>query len=689
MSSALVAALLALPLLAVVGSARPTSAAAEPDLDVTITAVSPSRLSKGDIVTMSGTVTNRDDHVWGDAQAYLVVPRSPFTTRKQVEDAIASGAVYTGERVIDLKSIDELGDLEPGRTVEFQVKVPYRALNVSGTQGVYPMGIQILGTDVDGTRDAVAIGRATTFLPLVTGSRPLSVSASIVWPFLMPTFRKIGGDYADAAELVELVSRGGRLRNQLDLARSVRARGSTPIIDPALLVGLDDISRGRHLPDDLSLTDAERETVTRFFDDLVALAQRDATWVLGFDRPDVLAITQSSDAGALSAAVERATASTLDRYQLSGRRVAWPTEGGVTGPLLSALRGNGEQAVVVPSSSLPDWEPRDGSLVEYQARSGPMPVLVDDALDSGVPGSTTIVTLRQRLLSEAALASLQRRADPESRADAVALVDPLWDPGPVGGEAQLDAVFDAPFVAGAGLEDVLNQPLSSYDGATPRTAKVRAIRARQVAAAASAADTATLLGEIMPDSADAQAARARDIASVLGVRWRAMRDDGLVAARTVARRSERDLGRITVDGPDGVTLSSSAGSFPVTLTNDTEHPVRIAVAIESSNPSLSVEPSGTVDVDAGERRTLTIAVDMGRQTSATLTARMVTADGQSFGEPAVFNVRSSRVGAALWVAIGLAAAFVVFTLVRRFRGRRAKDESGVRDRPILESDPDD
>ena len=97
------AALLALPLLAVVGPAQPTSAAAAPDLDVTITAVSPSRLSKGDVVTMSGTVTNRDDHVWGAAQAYLVVPRSPFTTRKQVEDAIASGAVYTGERVIDLQ----------------------------------------------------------------------------------------------------------------------------------------------------------------------------------------------------------------------------------------------------------------------------------------------------------------------------------------------------------------------------------------------------------------------------------------------------------------------------------------------------------------------------------------------------------------------------------------------------------
>ena len=46
---------------------------------------------------------------------------------------------------------------------------------------------------------------------------------------------------------------------------------------------------------------------------------------------------------------------------------------------------------------------------------------------------------------------------------------------------------------------------------------------------------------------------------------------------------------------------------------------------------------------------------------------MVTPDGESFGDPAVFNVRSSRVGAALWVAIGVAAAFVVVALARRFR----------------------
>ena len=657
------ATLLLLPLLVL---ASPAAAQDDPDLDVRITGLTPSNLEGRSAVTMSGTVTNNNDHTWTDAQAYLVIPATPFTTRKQVDDAIATGNAYTGERVVDLKSIDELGELRTGGTTRFEVRVPYKRLGVSGADGVYPVGIQVLGTDVDGTRGTTAIGRATTFLPLVSDSTPELVSAGVVWPFLMPDRRKPDGDYADPQGLIALVARGGRLRNQLDAATAIRARASTLIVDPALLVGLDDLSRGRRLPDGVSMNDAERQAAKRFLDDLVGLARRDACWVLDFDRPDLLGITQSSSAGQLTEVVERATAATLARFQLSGRVLSWPTSSGVTAPLLSAVRGSGERPVLVNSDSLPGWERRDGSLVQYQARSGPMPLLVDDALDTGVPGQTTTTTLRQRMLSEAALASLQSGADSESRADAVAVIDPSWDPGE-SGNGPLDEVFDAPFVDGVSLEDLMNEPLAQYEGTVSRSAEATPISDEQIEAAASAASTSDLIGRITPDSADVEAGHALDIAQVLGVRWRQLRTEGLAAARAVERRADRDLARISIESPDAVTLSSSKGSFPITISNDADHPVRVGVLIGSSNPSLSVPDSDPVDIAAGERHTLTVAIDVGQQSSATLTAVMITPGGESFGDPAVFNVRSSRVGAALWVAIGLAAAFVVIALARRFR----------------------
>ena len=670
-------------------TAVPPAVAADdgPRLDVRITGLSPSSLEKGSRVTMSGTVTNDDDHAWTDAQAYLVIPATPFTTRKQIDDAIDTGNAYTGERVVELDSIDEIGDLRPGATTRFEISVPYRRLGVSGAEGVYPVGVQILGTDVDGTRDTTAIGRATTFLPMVTKSNPQRVAAGVVWPFLMPDHRRPDGDYAHPEALLALVSTGGRMRNQLDLASATRARASTVIVDPALLVGLDDLSHGRHLADGVSVNKTQRQAAQRFLDDLIGVARRDACWVLDFDRPDVLGITQSSSAGQLTEVVERATASTLARFQLSGRGVSWPTGSGVTAPLLSAIRGSGEQPVLLTPGALPGWQRRDGSLVQYEARSGPMPLLVNDALDTGVPGQTTTTTLRQSMLSEAALASLQSGADPESRADAVAVIDPAWNPGNLLGRTELDAVFDASYVDGTSLEDLMNERLATYDGTVPRTAKATPIGPAQIDAAAEAATTSELIGRVTPDSSDVEAEHARDIAQVLGVRWRDLRAEGLAAARAAAARADRDLARISIEGPAAVTLSSSEGSFPVTISNNTDHPVRLGVQIESSNPSLGVHDTDAVDVGAGERHTLTVAIDMGQQSSATLTARMTTPDGQAFGDSAVFNVRSSRVGAALWVAIGLAAAFVVLALVRRFRG--PSREPGEPEPAPLEADPDD
>ncbi len=528
----------------------PVVAADDPDLDVRITGLSPSNLEGRSAVTMTGTVTNRNEHVWADAQAYLVIPTTPFTTRQQVDDAIDTGTAYTGERVIDLKSIDELGDLGPGRTARFEVRVPYGRLGISGAEGVYPVGVQILGTDVDGTRATAAIGRATTFLPLVP-KEPDRVSAGVVWPFLMPDRRQPDGTYADPAAMLDLVSTGGRLRNQLDLAAAVRARASTVIIDPALLVGLDEVSRGRRLPEGLTVSEQQRTAARQFLTDLIALARQHAAWVVQYDRPDVLGITQSPTAGELSESIERATSSTLARFQVTGRRVTWPTDGGVTGPLLSAVRGSGETPVIVSPSAVPDWERRDGSLVQYAARSGPMPLLVNDALDAGVPGETTTVTLRQRILGEAALASLQRGADPSSRADAVVIIDPRWNPGPVAETSPLDDAFDAAFVDGISLEDLMTQPLAGYDGSVPRTAEVTPIGEQQIATAAEAAETFALIAMITPNGDEVEARHAREVADALGVRWRDSRTEGLAAARAAVRRAERDIDRVDDRGPDG------------------------------------------------------------------------------------------------------------------------------------------
>jgi hypothetical protein len=118
-----------------------------------------------------------------------------------------------------------------------------------------------------------------------------------------------------------------------------------------------------------------------------------------------------------------------------------------------------------------------------------------------------------------------------------------------------------------------------------------------------------------------------------------------------------------------VTLSSSSGGFPLTIINNTADDIHVGVTLESSNPALDLPAVKAVNIAAGERHTLTVNIDLGRQSTTQLTARLVTVDGTTIGTPAVFNVRSSKIGVVLWVAIGLAGVLVLVALFRRFRRR--------------------
>ena len=644
----------------------------DPELTVSIQSLSPSRLGSDSTVTMTGTVTNRDDHAWTNVQAYLVIPTVPFTTRAQVGDAIDNGDAYTGARVVDAGTFDDMGDLAPKQSRQFTVKVPYAKLAISGAEGVYPVGVQILGTDTDGERSNDAIARATTFLPLISSGHQ-RIPASVVWPFLMPDRRKYDGDYADPAGLIAAVSAGGQLRNLLDLAASTDGSSSTAVIDPALLVGVDDLANGRHVADDVDLTDQQKLEARSFLDDLLAFARQQGSWILGFDRPDVLALSQSGDLeGPLKEAINRATDSALTKFQLFGRRTSWPSAKGVTARLLRDLRGAGDSPVIVTSGALPDWDRRQGSIVQYVTPAGPMPLLVTDALDAGVPGQDSVVTLRQRILSEAALATLQREIDPKSRADAVTMVDPRWDPGTQWATGQLSAAFESPFTSGTSLESVLTRPLTTYDGKVA-FAKDRTLSRAQLEAAADIVAKGGALSSVIPQSDSVDDALAQDVASVLGIRWRTDSATGTGIAKKLADQAGAELRKITIKGPPSVTLSSSKGGFPITIRNGTDEAIRVGVSLESSNPALTIPDVKPVDIGAGERRTLTVDIDLGRQNATTITARLKSTDGKAIGQPAEFNVRSSKIGVVLWVAMGLAALLVLAALVRRFSRRRNRN----------------
>ena len=646
------------------------AATAKPSLSVRISALSPTQLKPKSAVTMSGTVTNNNTFTWTNAQAYLVISHVPYTSRSQLDDAISNSTAYTGDRVVEIKTIDMMGDIKPGQTVPFHVRVPYGQLGVTGADGIYPVGVQVLGTDPDGNRSGEAIARATTFLPMLGSSPKKKVPASIGWPFLMPAYKGTDRKYVGATSLLSSIGPAGQLRNLLDLAATTNSH-ETVIIDPALLVAVDDLAHRRNLPKGLKLSDDQTAAAASFLADLLTVARNGSCWILGYDRPDVLALQRNKDLAVnVNKAIDAATTSAIDTYGLTGRRVTWPTRNGVTADLLQFVRGPGDQPVIVDADDLKGWSRRDGSLLQYETNAGPVPILVEDATDEGVPGQDSVVALRQRIVSDSALAVLSRAIDSSAKADAVAVVPPTWNPGPDWAEGKIDDAFTSPWVEGSTLDDLLTRPASRFKGSFPATATASPVSRTQLSAANQIQTQTAMLNAIQAKKGTISTIFDQDTASAVGVQWRKNRETGLAIAQAASARAGKEIGKIKIEGPASVTLSSSKGKFPLTISNDTSNSITVGVRLDSSNPALAIPDVKSTKVDAGQRLTLNVNVDVADQRSTSVAAQLITPEGRAFGDPSVFQVRSSAVGAFLWVAIGAAALFVVAALVRRFSRRR-------------------
>jgi hypothetical protein len=461
---------------------------------------------------------------------------------------------------------------------------------------------------------------------------------TVLWPFLRPQ-----GRVADA------IGRGGQLRHLLDLARSSPRRGSDVIIDPALIRQARAIARGAPTK---AIPEKARDDAQDFAADLVRLANERACWSTRFDRPDPLARRAASSE--LRSLVDRATNRTLRAYGLSCPRIEWPASVGRTA--LAALAP--DATIIVGSSAVPNWQTTSGNVLSSERRT----LVVNDPLDAGLGHVRTPLPLRQRILSAATWSSTARSAG--GRDATVIVVDPTWDPGS-GGGSHLAVAMDNKYVEPVSLDRQIDDGGAAYTGTVGSNATAKTLSADQVAAAAEAAQLQRLLSKVLVEKS-ANLSHDQDIAAALSQRWLSRNRAGERYARDVNARLQEELGDISIEGPESLTLSSSKGRFPVTISNRTQHRVAVGTVISSTNPAVAITIPRSSVIAAGESRTLTASIDMDGQSATTVSIQLTTGQGTILGAPSVFNVRSSRVGAALWIAISVSIAFVAIALIRRF-----------------------
>ena len=658
-----------------------------------LTSLTPSALEVGEDVELEGRVINGDDHAWRDAQAYLVISPNPLTTRAELMASADSPAeLYFGERVTEIGRFDELGDLAAGETASLRITVPYRLLGISGATGVYTVGVQVLATDVDGSRPTAA--RARTFIPLVPGNDPARVRLAMVWPLQSAVLRRGDGTYARSARLVRSTSTGGRLRRVVDLAETAGSTPLTVVPDPAVLDATEDIGTGRFGPDGgvvqrvpssgepapATTADAQRDpersaSAASWFTDAVELAD-DTGWSTAYGVPSANTLA-TTPYPALAESVDAATLATGRRLLGQQLRVLrLPAGGTVDANALAGLRQpDGLGSAALWPRMLPGWELLDGSAVQVPTEFGTLPVVVaDPALAAGGPApgdQHSALQVLQRLLAETALISAEAAG---RRAVSATFVAPShWDPGADWPAADFFTGLDVGWLDPVGLDELLDgaRPYDGRTGVEPPAEPVpdELLPDALTSAAAQLHRRAELLGQLVDGGTSL--GDWYDAGVALGVSAAGTRDLSVRQRVTeqAATSLQRTLRGVPLSGPEFVTLSSSRGRFPLTVSNQLDRSVTVSVSVETVpgdvGSSTRFESGTRLTILSGDQDTVTVETRVGEVGVTSAEAYVVTQTGRRVGVPLTFSMRTSVVGTVIWVIMGVASALLVFAVARR------------------------
>lgn len=151
-------------------------------------------------------------------------------------------------------------------------------------------------------------------------------------------------------------------------------------------------------------------------------------------------------------------------------------------------------------------------------------------------------------------------------------------------------------------------------------------------------------------------------------------DEGLEYARAVESEIERELDKITMGGPEGITLTSSTGEIPFVLRNDTDYEVTLEIRLSWADLDLKIEHSrirGTFEPGATPVPIQATARGSG---AFPVEVTLATIDGTEIDNKP-FTIRSTQFNEiALAITLGALAFLVLFYLFRVVGHRRRTQE---------------
>ncbi|HEU5456643.1 MAG TPA: DUF6049 family protein, partial [Nocardioides sp.] len=391
----------------------------------------------------------------------------------------------------------------------------------------------------------------------------------------------------------------------------------------------------------------------------------DAVLALPYGDVDVPAFNRNELHGTVRSA-QRLSADTLEGLDLDTTPAVAPPAGYL--PRLALSRVAPDTAVLLSDLAFPTLQDTvigrpDGTLV----------VLTDTAAASGGPGPqrrTSLLALRQRILSDVALTSLAGDTDQP----VVVTLPSRFDPGEDWQTADFFGGLDVPWLRQVDVDQLLD------DGPSATTAQAPLYPASQrdlhvplanQLATRELGEVGRVYAELLTDndSVADQLAKQGMLASSYFVR-RAP-NPALTRTRNTAVRVRRTMQQVVVDGPPFVRMTSQTGPISITVENGLDVPVTVGLEAQTRDPELTIATPEPISLGGGERAPIRLQADATSIGVHTVTITATTQDGSPLGNQAQFTVRTSNVGTFVWIVVGLGfavlAVAIVIRLVRRIR----------------------
>ena len=163
------------------------------------------------------------------------------------------------------------------------------------------------------------------------------------------------------------------------------------------------------------------------------------------------------------------------------------------------------------------------------------------------------------------------------------------------------------------------------------------------------------------------------------------------AAERVEESIRTDLGKVEIEAPPAVTLSSDSGPLGVTLVNGLDQPVEVQVQVRTDG-ELTLSGGGVRRLGPGARSVVRFEATTSRAGVHNVRLAVTSLDGVPLGSFDSLPIRAARVSAIIWIVMALGAlvlfGMIGYRLPGQIRARRA-ELAAADSEPEPEPDPSD